>query len=489
MSRESNRTLEPAERSIRHSLVPLGVVTVIGLAVRAQLLDQVMRHDEVLTLSVFASDLGTALTDYTYPNNHILHTALVWVTTSVFGSEPWAARIPALLFGVGLIVAVYWWISSAANRRAGFLAAALVAGSSMMIEYSTISRGYTMVAVAFVVLMELSRRLLLQPTTRRWAAWVAVSVMGFFTVPVFAFPFAAVLAWVTINVLKGRASTGLRFLTGLAAATVLTAGLSILVYLPAALTTGITSIVDNDFVQALDWSDLPENWIGLGKRLAGMVLRDDLMAAAYVPFIAVGVALNKRIFGKYLTPVLAMIGPIALIVIRRVSPPQRVWLFAWPLFLGVAGAGLVLAIDRLVPRIGEKRWLAPALAVTLAAAMGAATLSSGEVLESREAGTFRDGPATAALLASTVDETDRVVVESHPRVILDYYLTELGLSGSGLRRDYVEAERLYVVVYHPRPQDLEGVLAKARVPIRDFTRPDLLWELPETDIYIMERVN
>lgn len=485
-------TIETRDRTrllVKYSLVPLGVVTAIGAAVRVQLMDQVMRHDEVLTLTVFATDLRTALTDYSYPNNHILHTILVWASTTLFGAEAWATRVPALISGVSLIVAVYWWISSAASPKAGLLAAALTAGSSMMIEYSTIARGYMILTVAFVVLMELSRRLLRRPSRALWAAWIGVSVGGFLTVPVFAFPLAAVLTWVVINVVARRGSDGLRLLGQFSTATAVVGVLSILLYVPAALTTGIGSIVDNDFVQSLAWSELPENWIGLSKGLLAMVLRDDLMAAAYVPLIVIGVVLSRRTFGSQLSPVLAMIGPLALIVLRRVSPPQRVWLFAWPLFLGVAATGLHLAIGRLLPRIGRARWLVPALAVTMAAVMGATTLSSGEVLQSREAGTFRDGPETAELLAPRLDGRDRVVVESHPRVILDYYLTEEGWSGSNLRREYSNADRLFVVVYHPRPQDLEGVLAQARVPEGEFTRPDLRWELPETDIYVMRRIS
>lgn len=487
MSGTPTETRARTNRLVRYSLVPLGVVTAIGLVVRTQLMNQVMRHDEVLTLSVFATDLGSALTDYSYPNNHILHTVLVWLSTTALGAEAWSTRLPALVAGIVLIVAVYWWISSAASPKAGLLAAAMTAGSSMMIEYSTIARGYMMVAVAFVVLMELSRRLLNRPSPPLWVAWIGVSVVGFVTVPVFAFPFVAILNWLVINVLAGRRPTGLRFLARVAVATGVVGVLSVLLYVPAALTTGITSIVDNDFVQSLTWSELPENWIGLGKGLVAMVVRDDLMAAAYVPSIAIGVVLNRRIFGPPLTPVLAMIGPLALIVLRRVSPPQRVWLFAWPLFLGIAAAGLLVAIERLLPRMSEKQWLVPAVAVTLAAAMGTATLSSGEVLQSREAGTFRDGPETAELLAPRLDGTDRVVVESHPRVILEYYLTEEGWSGSHLQREYSSADRLFVVVYHPRPQDLKGVLEQARVPEEEFTYPDLRWDLPETDIYVMRR--
>ena len=73
----------------------LGVVVLIGAAVRVPLLGQVMRNDEVVTATRFGVDLGIAFTDYSAPNNHILHTVLVNISRTVFGLETWAIRLPA----------------------------------------------------------------------------------------------------------------------------------------------------------------------------------------------------------------------------------------------------------------------------------------------------------------------------------------------------------------------------------------------------------
>ncbi|HEU4895022.1 MAG TPA: hypothetical protein VFT85_04215 [Acidimicrobiia bacterium] len=467
----------------------LGFVVLIGAAVRVPLLGQVMRNDEVLTATRFATDFGNAITNYSAPNNHILHTVLVNISRSVFGLEAWAIRLPALLFGLLLIVAVHWWIFSATGRRNGALfAAALVAGSSMLIEYSTVSRGYTMVAVAFVVLMELGRRLLVEASFRRWVMWVIAATAGLATVPVFALPLSAVVVWMLLNILRGKSHSGRHLLGQLVLAGLATLVLTVAVYTPAALVSGIGSIVDNQFLQPVALSELPYTWYRLTVNLTTLVFRDGVMAVAYIVLFGISVVYNRAIFGPFLTPLLGMLGPLALSLARMVVPPQRVWLFAWPLVLGMAGAAAGFSIERWAPRLASHRWTL-VIALTVAAVMGLSTLVSGEVEASREGGAFHDAPAVAGLLQTELGPSDRVVVESHPRAVLDWYLSP-GESGDlVLDRDFGNADRVFVVVYHPRPQDLIGVLADSGLPLSEFAAPVRFREFPETDVYVMERID
>src|SRR5689334_12170590 len=69
----------------RVAAVLLGV---IALATRLAHLRQTMRHDEAYTFLHYATaPLTTALSDYTYPNNHLFHTLLVWISTRLFGGS------------------------------------------------------------------------------------------------------------------------------------------------------------------------------------------------------------------------------------------------------------------------------------------------------------------------------------------------------------------------------------------------------------------
>jgi hypothetical protein len=94
----------------------------------------------------------------------------------------------------------------------------------------------------------------------------------------------------------------------------------------------------------------------------------------------------------------------------------------------------------------------------------------------------------AELLISEIEASDRIVVESHPRFVLDWYLSPAETPDPALGRDFEHADRVFVVVYHPRPQDLAGVLDESGLPVTEFSEPSLRWELPETDVYVMERI-
>src|SRR5262249_43061913 len=75
----------------------LGIVLVIGTALRLYYsLAEPMRYDEAYTFNEYASpSLYDALSLYTFPNNHIFHSALVHLSILAFGDRPWAVRLPA----------------------------------------------------------------------------------------------------------------------------------------------------------------------------------------------------------------------------------------------------------------------------------------------------------------------------------------------------------------------------------------------------------
>jgi hypothetical protein len=467
--------------------VTLAVIVAVGAAARLALMTQVMRYDESVTFLLFGKSFEAALTDYGFlgPNNHILHTLLVRASTLVFGTDPWAIRVPAFLFGVLLIVVTYWWIASAVNQRAGLIAAALVAGSSLLIEYSTFARGYMIQAVAFVILMEMGRRLLAEASLRRWAVWVVVALAGFATSPPFAFSFAAVVAWMGLNVVVDRqAGPRASMIWSLSLAVAAVAALSFLFHVPAIIASGWAAVFDNDFVQPVPlWRLRSELW-EMVVRTTRFILRDGVLAWALPVLVTAAIVENRRTFRRFLTPALSAIGPIGVLALLRVAPPPRIWLFLWPLYLALAAVGFIALLDRLPPRL-QRTWLVPTTAAALVVTMGLSVLATGEVLQSREGGTFRDGPEAAEFFDRELQPRDRIIVVSHPWAVLEYYLEKGGRDGSQIRSSIDEATRLFVVVYHPRPQDLEGVLSG--VDTGDFTAPRLVEQLPETDLYLMER--
>ena len=155
----------------RLHLGALGLVTVAAVLVRLEFLFQPMRYDESVTFVHYASrPWYIALTTYTAPNNHVFHSELAQLTTAVFGGAPWAVRLPAFMAGILLVPATYVAGRALYGKHAALIAAALVAASSVLIEYSTNARGYTLIALCFALLLALGTRLLTSSNQAEWLA-------------------------------------------------------------------------------------------------------------------------------------------------------------------------------------------------------------------------------------------------------------------------------------------------------------------------------
>ena len=364
-----------------------------------------MRNDEVATYLFYVRKPPLyGLVSYTLPNNHVLHTLLVSVSTWVFGNHPWAIRLPAFVAGVALIPLTYVVARRLFDERAGLVAAAFVASSSVLIELSTNARGYTMAAAAFLGLLALGLGL---PESGRWRAFVWVAALGFFTVPTMLFPFGAVVVWMACRFRHERPA-----LTRLARAVLHTAVLTVLLYLPALLWTGPHAFLSNRFVTSQPFGtfaraigpSLGSTWSGWNRDLG--VLGAVLFAASFV------VGLSRRRSSSLVAAAVLWCG--VLVIAERWVPFHRVWSFLIPLYWIVVAAGIAIVVRR-------ARW-APVIAVALCLAIGGSVLASGSVLRSRDTGYFPDAERIAVALRA-LGPHDRVLVYNPATVPLQYYAT------------------------------------------------------------------
>ena len=122
----------------------LGGILGLAFALRTFKLDAGLWYDEILTL-VASVRLPTheLLTTYSSLNNHVLYSLEAQASIALLGESAWALRLPALIFGVGSIGALWWLARLVANPREANLAALLMAVSYHHIWFSQNARGYT----------------------------------------------------------------------------------------------------------------------------------------------------------------------------------------------------------------------------------------------------------------------------------------------------------------------------------------------------------
>src|SRR5690606_14433122 len=108
-------------------------------------LGRTIQYDEAYTYLQYAQSPITALFVYTAPNNHLLHSLLVWLSTSFIGDSLIAIRLPALLSGLLAVAMLYRVGRQVLGLEAGLLASSFLVAMPMFGSYFINARGYTLV--------------------------------------------------------------------------------------------------------------------------------------------------------------------------------------------------------------------------------------------------------------------------------------------------------------------------------------------------------
>jgi hypothetical protein len=461
----------------------LGLAVTIGVAVvvRIAFLDIPLKYDEATTYNNFVTKpLYVALAHYPLPNNHLLHTFLAKVSVTAFGGDAWAIRLPAFLAGVALVPATFALARILYGRAAALLAAALVASSSTLVEYSTNARGYTLVALFTVVAFIAATRVLENDSIGAWAVIAVTGAFGLYAVPVMLYPLGGVLLWLVLSGVVARAPVR-PVLGRLGVCVVSIAVLTLVLYAPVFAGSGVRSVTSNEYVE-------PQSWATFFDRVPDHV-RDtfetwdrDLPTALSVVFLiglAGGLALTPRVSRYPVPPLLATIAWIVpVVVVQRVIPFTRVWLSLVPLALAAVAAFYGWLFERL-PR---SRVLVPVGAAVIAVGGAWAVVDADSVRESRETGALLDAPAVASYLARTVEPGDRIFATGSD-AILEYYMARQGVDARPFLYTSERITRTYLVVNLLGGQRVKHYLPELD---RSLTPPELLTRFRSAEVYVVE---
>jgi uncharacterized membrane protein len=355
-----------AEKDSAYIYWLVAIITLIGATMRIWKINEPVAYDEAYTFIYFATrPFRQILSDYSAPNNHILYTLLVSLSYKILGGHTWIVRLPAFLAGTLAIPAGYFAARRIFNSNQSLAAAALIALTPWFISYSTNGRGYTLLTLFALLLMNFAGLLIHEQSRSALIAYGMTAALGFYTIPVFLYPMAGISLWVLATYLVDQDSWNSRsrriwtFLATCALAGVL----ALILYSPVIFFgTGAGSILSNDIVEPRDWNTFTTN---IGRRI-GKTWEDWMLNIALpVQYILLAgfllsIFFYRRVSGQRLPFQLIMIvAIIILLVLQRVAPFPRVWLFLEIFYMLFAGAGLVwlvgafasqvLAADKVIP--------------------------------------------------------------------------------------------------------------------------------------------
>jgi uncharacterized membrane protein len=392
-----------------------------GCLIRLHFIGRSMRYDEAWTFLHYASrPLFEGISNYSAPNNHLFHTALVHAVYLLFGNHPWLLRLPALVAGLAIIPSTYFLGAALHCRATGLLAAGFATLSAPLIDYSVNARGYTMMTFFSTAAFAIAVGVMEEPSRRSWVMLAICSILGFFTVPVMAYPYATLLIWMGLCLLTGHSrKVTLRNLVQLSL--VVGAG-TLILYIPMLTGGGLDFVSTNTTLAHKSWKELIQS---LPRFLADYhdFLRTCVPSVLQVLMAAgLGTVLvfrSRQLQKLRLLLPAAVCAPLLIVTAARNWPFPRILIYLLPLYAVIGCAGLVSLWSLNMPRWFAARsfgWVASLIGL-LFLANGLVTTDDGYLSQE-----LPNGDEIGAYIAANIRPGDAILAAASTDTPLEYYL-------------------------------------------------------------------
>ncbi len=173
--------IAPSDKYKRPVLILIGILFV-ATVLRLYGLNCGLWYDEILTyVNYFKTPYGEIIVSHDALNQHLLYSLLAHTSFLVFGDSVWSLRIPAVIFGVGSLWALYLFGREVTSTREALLSVALLAFSYHHIWFSQNARGYTGLLLFTLLASWIFLRGLHESLPQTWLLYAIVAALGMYT--------------------------------------------------------------------------------------------------------------------------------------------------------------------------------------------------------------------------------------------------------------------------------------------------------------------
>ncbi len=164
-----------------------GVMVLVGILTLAAVLRLVglndsLWHDEIHTiLSSIRQPISTVTSDLSEMNNHIFYSLQAKAVIAIAGEHNWTVRLPALIFGVLSIGAMWVLTRRVASTSLAHVVAVLLAISYHHVWFSQNARGYTEILFWYVLATIMFLEGVREPRWRLWLGYGVVVAAALYT--------------------------------------------------------------------------------------------------------------------------------------------------------------------------------------------------------------------------------------------------------------------------------------------------------------------
>jgi len=424
----------PRQAPAREYLV-LALITLLGAGLRIYRLDTDLWIDEIGSFQYAMSvTVGELFRTFSSPNQHLLNSLLERLSVAALGEHDWTVRLPAALFGIMTVPAMYWLARPIMRGWQSLAVAFLTAVSYHHIWFSQNARGYSGYLL-FAILSTGALFRLAITGRRRWvAAYAVAAVLALSSLIIAAFVIIAhaiVVAFFMLHQHREARPVALT-IRRLTAAFGLTAVASLVIYGPTAIellrVVGTAYVKEGTGFRPVSLEFLRETLRGLGAGFGSLAL---LGAVPFLVLVAIGTLSLMRRGWLVVLPFVFALGMMAAVVVMAgwlTSP--RFFILVVPLAFLVAVESLDLAARLLSRLVAEpRRPRIHAVLATAAVAVCAAALALG--LPRYYTVPKQSFRATIAAFTARTKPGDALVAVYQADRGFDYYTRRLGFAGDG----------------------------------------------------------
>jgi hypothetical protein len=325
------------------------------LAVRSYLL-LTMRigQDEAASFMLFLhKGLPGILFYYPLPNNHIFYNLFCLPLKYIFADPYWIMQMPVFVLSAAGGIMVYLALRSVFPFVVTYFGVSGFAFSYLGLFYAVHGRGYFLLTLCSVFAAISIFKIYERKSEHYWLVFLLSSVAGFFTIPVFLYPFLGLLFFGFAAFIFSR---NRRAFLKLLLSTFFAGIATILLYVPVIMGSGVRLLFFNSYVSRMPAESFFQTFKPKLINMQGALLGQESIGFFLWLFSLAGLlfflVFRKRFSslwqGASLKPAAVVLLivcsslPWVLLALQQVSPPDRVFLFKAFFDFLLAGAALYL---------------------------------------------------------------------------------------------------------------------------------------------------
>lgn len=280
-------------------------------------------------LNFFSKNVIVSALYYPAPNNHILYSIFANLFTLIPIDPKIAIRLPNLFVGLFSALLIYVFFKDFFNENIALMGYITFSSLFPTNLYSIHARGYMLIALfSILIIFPILKLTLVRNRKIYWVTFIIASILGFYTIPTFLYPFGSVCLFAVIAFVYKKNYLPIKYLIYSGAIIVI---VTALLYLPTFYISGTDALLNNANIKnvkgethiKLEHLQSTANWLW-GINTGGTLLMAVMIIASFLGSVFLKKT-NNKLMALFIFTLFLL--PIIFVFAQNVLAYERTWIY------------------------------------------------------------------------------------------------------------------------------------------------------------------